>query len=164
MAKTPKAVVESDFDYLVENLIHKKYAKQLKKQFKAGNIRFQVSCSLGLNNETGLENDGETHFGRRERKCFIKIKKSSATSERICWRRAIVCHEMIHALHYFESNGIILEGEEHGEEWKNLMISAVKDGLLQDCAKELESPQEVCIFKENKEKCKLCEPNSKINF
>ena len=70
-----------------------------------------------------------------------------------------MCHEMIHALHYFESNGIILEGEEHGEEWKNLMISAVKDGLLQDCAKELESPQEVCIFKENNKKCKLCEPN-----
>jgi hypothetical protein len=40
----------------------------------------------------------------------------------------------------------------------------VKDGLLQDCAKELESPQEVCIFKENKEKCKLCEPNSIVSL
>ena len=51
--RTPKAVVESDFDYLVENSINEKYAKELKKQFKAGNIRFQVSWSLGLNDETG---------------------------------------------------------------------------------------------------------------
>ena len=162
--RTPKAVVESDFDYLVENSINEKYAKELKKQFKAGNICFQVSWSLGLNDETGSELDGETNFGRKERKCLIKIKRSSATSERICWRRAIVCHEMIHTLHYFESNGIIMKGEEHGEEWNNLMISAVKDGLLKDCAKELVSPKEMCIFKKNKEKCQLCNPNSKINF
>ena len=160
MVKKPNAVVESDFEFLVKNLINKKYAKQLKKQFKTGNIRFQVSCRLGLNDEL----DGETNFGRKERKVVIKIKRSSATSERICWRRAVVCHELIHTLHYFESNGMILEGEEHGEEWKNLMISAVKDGILKDCATELESPTETCIFKEKKQKCQLCDPNSNINF
>ena len=31
MVKTPKAVVESDFDYLVENLINKKYVKKTEK-------------------------------------------------------------------------------------------------------------------------------------
>ena len=75
-----------------------------------------------------------------------------------------MCHELGHALHFFETNRQLWEGEEHGEEWKNLMISAVKDGLLKDCAKELESPKEMCIFKENKEKCQLCDPNSNINF
>ena len=159
MVKRPKAVVENDFEFLVKNLIDKKYSKKLKKQFKRGNIRFQVSRRLGLDDDL----DGETNFGKKERKVVIKIKRSSATSERICWRRAVVCHELIHTLHYFESNGMILKGEEHGEEWKNLMISAVKDGLLKDCAKELESPKEMCIFKENKEKCQLCDPNSKIN-
>ena len=164
MVKTPKAVVESDFDYLLKNSINKKYAKQLKKQYKAGNIRLQVSCRLALNDKTGSELDGETNFGRRVKRVLIKIKRSSATSEKICWRRAIVCHEMIHALHYFESNGEIEKGQEHGEDWKKLMTSAVKDGVLKECAKELDSPVEQCIFKENKEKCELCESRSNINF
>ena len=155
MVKTTKAVVENDFDYLVKHFINKKYAKVLKKQYKTGNIRFQVSYRLASNEKTGSELDGETNFGIRVKRCVIKIRRSSATSERICWRRAIVCHEMIHALHYFESNGEIEEGQEHGEDWKKLMTSAVKDGVLKDCAKELDSPEEQCIFKE---KCELCEP------
>ena len=155
MVKTAKAVVENDFDYLVKHFINKKYAKVLKKQYKTGNIRFQVSYRLASNEKTGSELDGETNFGIRVKRCVIKIRRSSATSERICWRRAIVCHEMIHALHYFESNGEIEEGQEHGEDWKKLMTSAVKDGVLKDCAKELDSPEEQCIFKE---KCELCEP------
>ena len=117
-----------------------------------------MNYRLASNDETGLELYGETNIGRREKRYLIKIKRSSATSERICWRRAIVCHEMIHALHYFESNGEIEKGQEHGEDWKKLMTSAVKDGVLKDCAKELDSPVEQCIFKENKEKCELCEP------
>ena len=156
MVKRPKAVVENDFEFILKNLIDEKYSKKLEKQFKRGNIRFRVSYRLGLDNEL----DGETNFGKNERKVLIKIKKSSATSERICWRRAVVCHELIHTLHYFESNGRILKGEEHGEKWNNLMFSAVKDGILKDCAAELESPTEKCIFKEKKQKCQLCDPNS----
>ena len=91
MVKTTKAVVESDFDYLIKNSINKKYAKQLKKQYKAGNIRLQVSYKLPSNEKTGSELDGETNFGIRVKRCLIKIKRSSATSEKICWRRAIVC-------------------------------------------------------------------------
>ena len=157
--KRAKAVVENDFEFIVKNLIDEKYSKKLEKQFKRGNIRFRVSYKLGLDNEL----DGETNFGKKEKKVLIKIKRSSATSERICWRRAVVCHELIHTLHYFENDGMILKGEEHGEEWKNLMFSAVKDGILKDCAMELESPTKMCIFKEKKEKCQLCDPNSKIN-
>ena len=153
MGKTPKVTVGEDFSYIVKNYLHEKFAKQLSKEVKKGNIRFQVIRDLGL--------DGQTNFG--ERGVLIKIKKDVAKSKFKCWRRAVVCHELGHALHFFETNGQIWEGEEHGEEWKNLMISAVKDGLLKDCAKELESPKEMCIFKENKEKCQLCDPNSKIN-
>ena len=153
MGKIPKAIVEEDFSYVVNNYIHAEFALQLSKEVKKGNIRFQVIRDLGL--------DGQTNFG--ERGVLIKIKQDVAKSKFTCWRRAVVCHELGHALHFFETNGQIWEGEEHGEEWKNLMISAVKDGLLKDCAKELESPKEMCIFKENKEKCHLCDPNSKIN-
>ena len=153
MGKTPKATVGEDFSYILKNFLHAKFAKQLSKEVKKGNIRFQVIRDLGL--------DGQTNFG--ERGVLIKIKQDVAKSKFTCWRRAVVCHELGHALHFFETNGQIWEGEEHGEEWKNLMISAVKDGLLKDCAKELESPKEMCIFKENKEKCHLCDPNSKIN-
>ena len=153
MGKTPKVTVWEDFSYILKNYLHEKFAKQLSKEVKKGNIRFQVIRDLGL--------DGQTNFG--ERGVLIKIKQDVAKSKFTCWRRAVVCHELGHALHFFETNGQIWEGEEHGEEWKNLMISAVKDGLLKDCAKELESPKEMCIFKENKEKCQLCDPNSKIN-
>ena len=59
MVKTTKAVVESDFDYLIKNSINKKYGKVLKKQFKTGNIRLQVSYRLALNDKTGSELDGE---------------------------------------------------------------------------------------------------------
>ena len=153
MRKTPKITIWEDFSYILKNYLHEKFAKQLSKEVKKGNIRFQVIRDLGL--------DGQTNFG--ERGVLIKIKQDVAKSKFTCWRRAVVCHELGHALHFFETNGQIWEGEEHGEEWKNLMISAVKDGLLKDCAKELESPKEMCIFKENKEKCQLCDPNSKIN-
>ena len=153
MRKTPKVTIWEDFSYILKNYLHEKFAKQLSKEVKKGNIRFQVIRDLGL--------DGQTNFG--ERGVLIKIKQDVAKSKFTCWRRAVVCHELGHALHFFETNGQIWEGEEHGEEWKNLMISAVKDGLLKDCAKELESPKEMCIFKENKEKCQLCDPNSKIN-
>ena len=153
MGKTPKVTVWEDFSYILKNYLHEKFAKQLSKEVKKGNIRFQVIRDLGL--------DGQTNFG--ERGVLIKIKQDVAKSKFTCWRRAVVCHELGHALHFFETNGQIWEGEEHGEEWKNLMISAVKDGLLKDCAKELESPKEMCIFKENKKKCQLCDPNSKIN-
>ena len=153
MGKTSKVTVWEDFSYILKNYLHEKFAKQLSKEVKKGNIRFQVIRDLGL--------DGQTNFG--ERGVLIKIKQDVAKSKFTCWRRAVVCHELGHALHFFETNGQIWEGEEHGEEWKNLMISAVKDGLLKDCAKELESPKEMCIFKENKEKCQLCDPNSKIN-
>ena len=153
MGKTPKVTVGEDFSYIVKNYLHEKFAKQLSKEVKKGNIRFQVIRDLGL--------DGQTNFG--ERGVLIKIKKDVAKSKFTCWRRAVVCHELGHALHFFETNGQIWKGEEHGEEWKNLMISTVKDGLLKDCAKELESPKEMCIFKGNKEKCQLCDPNSKIN-
>ena len=153
MRKTPKITIWDDFSYILKNYLHEKFAKQLSKEVKKGNIRFQVIRDLGL--------DGQTNFG--EKGVLIKIKQDVAKSKFTCWRRAVVCHELGHALHFFETNGQIWEGEEHGEEWKNLMISAVKDGLLKDCAKELESPKEMCIFKENKEKCHLCDPNSKIN-
>ena len=153
MRQTPKITIWEDFSYILKNYLHEKFAKQLSKEVKKGNIRFQVIRDLGL--------DGQTNFG--EKGVLIKIKQDVAKSKFTCWRRAVVCHELGHALHFFETNGQIWEGEEHGEEWKNLMISAVKDGLLKDCAKELESPKEMCIFKENKEKCHLCDPNSKIN-
>ena len=153
MGKTPKVIVGEDFSYIVSNLLYEKFAKQLSKEMKKGNILFKVIRNLGF--------DGRTNFG--ERGVIIQIKKDVVKSKFKCWRRAVVCHELGHALHFFETNGQIWEGEEHGEEWKNLMISAVKDGLLKDCAKELESPKEMCIFKENKEKCQLCDPNSKIN-
>ena len=153
MRKTPKVTIWEDFSYILKNYLHEKSAKQLSKEVKKGNICFKVIRDLGL--------DGQTNFG--ERGVIIQIKKDVVKSKFKCWRRAVVCHELGHALHFFETNGQIWEGEEHGEEWKNLMISAVKDGLLKDCAKELESPKEMCIFKENKEKCHLCDPNSKIN-
>ena len=153
MGKTPKVIVGEDFSYIVSNLLYEKFAKQLSKEMKKGNILFKVIRNLGF--------DGRTNFG--ERGVIIQIKRDVVKSKFKCWRRAVVCHELGHALHFFETNGQIWEGEEHGEEWKNLMISAVKDGLLKDCAKELESPKEMCIFKENKEKCQLCDPNSKIN-
>ena len=120
MVKIPKAIVEEDFRYLVKHCFHKRYAKQLWNEWENENIRFQVSWKLGL--------DGETNFAQRRGKCLIKIKIIAATSKRICWRRAVVCHEMGHALHYFKSNGQIFEGEEHGKEWKKWMASAIKEG------------------------------------
>ena len=71
----------------------KKNCKELLQQFT------QISSSLGL--------DGVTNFGQRNRRCVIKIKRTAATSKTICWRRVIVRHDMVHALHYFK---IILGG------------------------------------------------------
>ena len=69
-----------------------------------------------------------------------------------------MCHEMGHALHYFRSNGVIEEGQEHGKEWKKWMASAIKEGALKECAKKLRSPKEKCIFKQ---KCMWCTPKDK---
>ena len=146
MGKIPKAIVEEDFRYLVKHCFHKRFAKQLMNEWEKENIRFQVSWNLGL--------DGETNFAQRRRRCDIKIKRIAATSKRICWRRAVVCHEMGHALHYFKSNGVIKKGQEHGKEWKKWMALAIKEGALKECAKKLRSPSERCIFKQ--QKCEFC--------
>ena len=69
MGKIPKAIVEQDFRYVVKSCIKKKYAKQLLNEWENGNIRFQVTQDLGL--------DGETNFGKRIRRCLIKIKKET---------------------------------------------------------------------------------------
>ena len=100
MVKIPKAIVEQDFSYIVKNYIHEKFAKQLSKEWKKGNIRFQVIRDLGR--------DGQINFG--ERGVLIKIKRDVAKSKFKCWRRAVVCHELGHAMHYFETNGQIFEG------------------------------------------------------
>ena len=150
MGKIPKAIVEQDFRYVVKSCIKKKYAKQLLNDWENGNIRFQVTQDFGL--------DGENNFGKRIRRCLIKIKRDTALTNHICWRRAIVLHELGHALHYFDTNGQIFEGEEHGEDWKNMMASALKEGVLKTCAKKLRSPTAACIFKQD---CDLCAPNDK---
>ena len=147
MVKIPKAIVEEDFKYLVKHYFHKKYATQLLNEWKKENIRFQVSWKLGR--------DGEIEFAQRRRKVLIKIKKIAATSKFTCWRRAVVCHEMGHALHYFKSKGVIKKGQEHGKEWKKWMASAIKEGVMKECAKKLRSPKEKCIFKQG---CDLCAP------
>ena len=149
MGKIPKAIVEQDFSYVVKNYIHKKFAIQLSNEWENENIRFQVTRNLGL--------DGETNFGKRKRRCLIKIKRQVAKSKFVCWRRAILCHELGHALHYF--NDQIFKGEEHGRVWKNLMASAIKEGKIKTCAKKLQSPPEQCIFKLD---CDLCTPNALI--
>ena len=146
MGKIPKAIVEEDFRYLVKHCFHKRFATQLLNEWKNENIRFQVSRDLDL--------DGLTKLSKRKRRVLIKIKRIAATSKRICWRRAVVCHEMGHALHYFKSNGVIKKGQEHGKEWKKWMALAIKEGALKECAKKLRSPSERCIFKQ--QKCEFC--------
>ena len=124
MVKIPKAIVEEDFRYVVKNYILKKYATQLLNEWENENIRFQVSRDLDL--------DGEINLSKRKRRVLIKIKRDVAKSKFTCWRRAVVCHELGHALHYFETNGQIFEGEEHGKEWKKWMASAIKEGVMKE--------------------------------
>ena len=150
MGKIPKAIVEEDFSYVVNNYIHGEFAQQLLNEWGNGNIRFQVTRDLEL--------DGEINLGKRKRRCLIKIKRDVAKSKFTCWRRAVVCHELGHALHYFETNGQIFKGQEHGKVWKNVMEASIKDGIFKTCAKKLKSPPEQCIFKQD---CDLCAPNDK---
>ena len=132
MGKIPKAIVEEDFSYVVNKYIHGEFAQQLINEWKNENIRFQVTRDLGR--------DGETNFGKRKRRCLIKIKRAVVKSKFTCWRRAVVCHEVGHALHYFETNGQIFEGQEHGKVWKNMMEASIKeDGIFKTCAKNKES-------------------------
>ena len=151
MGKTPKAIVKEDFSYIVNNYLHVKFARQLSEEMKKGNIRFQVTRDL--------EVDGETNWPKSERGVLIKIKRDVAKSKFKCWRRAVVCHELGHALHYFETNGQIWEGEEHGKVWKNMMASAVKEGIFKTCARRLKSPPPQCILKTD---CDLCVPKSSV--
>ena len=151
MGKIPKAVVEQDFSYVVNKYIHGEFAQQLINEWKNENIRFQVTRDLGR--------DGEINFSKRKRRCLIKIKRAVVKSKFTCWRRAVVCHEVGHALHYFETNGQIFEGQEHGKVWKNVMEASIKEGIFKTCAKKLKSPPEHCIFKQD---CDLCTPKSSI--
>ena len=134
----------------MNNYLHDKFGKLLSEEMKKGNIRFQVTRDL--------EVDGETNWPKSERGVLIKIKKDVAKSKFKCWRRAVVCHELGHALHYFETNGQIWEGEEHGKVWKNMMASAVKEGIFKTCARRLKSPPPQCILKPD---CDLCAPKNK---
>ena len=136
---------------IIQKLLKRMRAiKQLFNEWDNENIRFQVTQDLEL--------DGEINFSKRKRGVLIKIKRDVAKSEFKCWRGAVVCHELGHALHYFETNRQIFKGQEHGKVWKNMMEASIKDGIFKTCAKKLKSPPEQCIFKQD---CDLCAPNDK---
>ena len=60
MGKIPKAIVEEDFNYVVNNYIHGEFAQQLLNEWENENIRFQVTRDL--------EVDGETNLAKRKRR------------------------------------------------------------------------------------------------
>ena len=66
MGKIPKAIVEQDFSYVVNNYLHKEYAEQLFNEWGNGNIRFQVTRDLELGQKEkkiyGREYGGENVF------------------------------------------------------------------------------------------------------
>ena len=82
--------------------------------------------------------------------------KEAISSKYICKRMAIILHELGHTLHYFNNNRQILKGEEHGKELKNMMTSAIRKGVLKECAKNLRSLSAKCIYKQE---CIVCTPN-----
>ena len=83
-------------------------------------------------------------------------KEAISSKYIICKRMTIILHELGHTLHYFNNNRQILKGEEHGKELENMMTSAIRKGVLKECAKNLRSPSAKCIFKQE---CIVCIPN-----
>ena len=51
MGKIPKAIVEEDFNYVVNNYIHGEFAQQLLNEWENENIRFQVRLGAGWRNQ-----------------------------------------------------------------------------------------------------------------
>ena len=146
MGRIPNAIVEHNFKYIIQNYFHKEYAAKLVYEWDNKNINFKVKGDLAV--------DGEINYIRkRKRGVIIKLKKAVVTSKIKCWRRAIVCHELVHALHYFETQGQISKRQVHGKVWKKILQSSMREGIFKICVRRLVSPPEQCIYKQ---KSKLC--------
>ena len=84
----------------------------------------------------------------------VCINKQVLMSRFVCWRLAVLLHELGHALHFFSNrvpiNQVVPSHLHHGKCWKNTLYGAIKDDedneKLMMFAGSLESPTEACVY------------------
>ena len=120
---------------------------------ETGKLKLQVI------NQKRQKEDGLTHYNRKRKTLKVTIKDCVANSKFVCWRIAILAHELVHVLHLWTSKKPVYEEDTHGEDWVEHMNRHLTRGGLRECAKKLVSPVASCIYKRY---CTWCPPESEV--
>ena len=92
---TSKSNLKTDLKILKSRILKEEYATLLSNLVKIGALKFEI-VSYKKQNE-----DGVTYFYRNKRKrVTVKLKDSVVQSEHVCWRMAVLLHELAHVLHF----------------------------------------------------------------
>ena len=100
----------NDFKNVTSHILLKNSAILLNL-VETGKLKLQVI------NQKRQKEDGLTHYNRERKTLKVTIKDCVANSKFVCWRIAILAHELVHVLHLWTSKKPVYEEDTHGEDW-----------------------------------------------
>ena len=152
-------ILKRDFDNLINNVLKPEKASFLSEQYIKGLLRLFVwmPSELGRDGETGdVYKEGVKYVD-------IQIEENVLKSGSVCWRMAVLLHELVHAIHLFSpevSEGKLVKPDEHhGDCWEEIIQKHIKRGNLKICAALETSPEEGCQFQDV---CQWCLPHRSV--
>ena len=159
MGKTiTNTILMKDLDTLLRShSIKENYSAIVKCLIKKNTLNFET-VSHKIQQEDGITEFHRVDERNKRKHVTVKIKDSVFKSKHVCWRLAILSHELAHVLHFWNSTTPISDEDTHGEDWVNMVKDIMKRGNLKQCAMKLESPPPMCIYK--KKMCVYCAPGT----
>ena len=158
--KDLEAILQKDFDALVKNILKSQQSSLLIECHKSEVLKLWSWSrrKRGIDGLTTLKYDK-----KKNKYVDVYIEEKVLRSDCVCWRMAVLLHELGHALHYFSKKVTkkkpVKPCQNHGKCWKNVLKKAVKRGNLKICASWIESPEERCQFKGA---CQWCLPHNSV--
>ena len=183
----PRGILLNDLETLHQKVLKDGQSKILDRQLEKKLLAFRACTGKGLDGLTILKSLPLIQKRVQKNKKPFKVSKKPLMQKKVqknrkhvkvciskqvlmspvvCWRLAVLLHELGHALHFFSNrvpiNQVVPSHLHHGKCWKNTLNNAVKDSednkKLMMSARSLESPTEACVYGGP---CPWCGPKNK---
>ena len=171
--KDSQRILLNDFEVLSTQVLNQVQSDFLQRQIEKKLLTL-CACTedvKGIDGLTTFETQNLMKVGKKKlynrKHVKVCVNKKVLKSSVMCWRLAVLLHELAHALHFFSNhvsiNRLVQSHLHHGKCWKNTLERAIRGGKnnekLKFCAGCEESPTETCLFKGT---CSWCGPKHKM--
>ena len=170
--KDSQRILLNDFEVLSNQVLNHVQSTFLQRQIEKKLLTL-CACTenvQGIDGLTTFETQNLMKVGKKKpynrKHVKVCVNKKVLKSSVMCWRLAVLLHELGHALHFFSNhvsiNRLVQSHLHHGKCWKKTLERAIRGGKknekLKLCAGFEESPSETCLFKGT---CSWCGPKNK---